>query len=211
MSENEEYIGILKIDPSLYKKRFGLENRGTESFLYDEQSPFFSEEERLTSFEIGEIEKWGPYIVDLLSARGTSKIQKRFHDCARGQEVPKSANEQIIVKLVHQALAMGGLYSSPEQESSNSFISVDKFPANDIDEISLTILCDLLRGIRAEMSLRTCKKIQQYWRRLDDGFPDAEDGYHDDEMSVIADDLASDSDDFARSGEDGWFYDDKDD
>lgn len=106
---------------------------------------------------------------------------------------------------------MGGLYSSPEQESANSFISVDKFPANDIDEISLTILCDLLRGIRAEMSLRTCKKIQEHWRRLDDGFPDAEEGAFDDEMSVIANDLASDSDDFARSGEDGWFYDDKDD
>jgi len=211
MSDDQEAIGILKVLPDLYKKRFGFENRGSEGFLYDEQIPFFSEEERLTAFEIGEIDKWKPYIVGLLAGRGESKLQTRFHDCACGLENPKSANEQIIVKLVHQALAMGGLYCSPEQENASSFISVKKFPINDIDEVPLTVLGDLLRGIRAEMSLRTSKRIKDYWARSDDVTTDIEDGYMDDEMKVIAGDLASDTEDFARSSEEGWFYDEQDD
>ena len=176
----------------------------------------FSEEQRLTPLELGQIDNWRVELLSLVYRAPKNPKEQLFQDCARGIEDPKSTNEQIIVKLIYQALAMGGFITNEEIETSWSFLEINEFPFNDIDSLVWSPLKDFLRGIRGKMSIISYQQVIAHHDLIDsllfegnDPSPNESD-HANEEYEVIAEEIALYSEDYARSDENGWFYNDDD-
>lgn len=192
-------IRPLGVQPDAYAKVFSRPVYSTISNL-DADEPFFSEDERLSAYEFGEVENWPDQLV-LLLTRKLEPIfdqERSFIECAAGDKPPKTLHEQIIVKLVFQALALGGLFYADEE--LEGFFYSDAEIQNDIHQLSSNLLRKFLRSIGEELSRRkstepeVSKEEQEQMREEDE------------EYERLLADLGSDSDDYGRSSEEGWFY-----
>jgi hypothetical protein len=80
--------------------------------FYEEDGPYFNEEERLSDYEFGEVDRWGDCVFRILSIEDNERSIEEWNlvQCLVGAQVPNTAFEQALVKLVYQALALGGLH-----------------------------------------------------------------------------------------------------
>ena len=72
--------------------------------------PYFNEDERLTDAELTEIENWPGTVNELFERKESKEAKDRFLLCLSGVVEPETSTEKIVAKLIHQALAMGGLH-----------------------------------------------------------------------------------------------------
>lgn len=73
---------------------------------------YFADEERLSEYELKTVEEMPPSLVQSLSNPPDVKISNEERDlraCVCGAREPRAIAEQAIVKLVLQALILGGL------------------------------------------------------------------------------------------------------
>jgi hypothetical protein len=109
-------INVLGLDIFVgsYSDVFDLnrEKGNDSSSFHEEQGPYFNERERLSDVEFGEVDRWGDCVSRILSTenRARSIEERNLIRCVIGAQRPNTAFEQAIVKLVYQALALGGLH-----------------------------------------------------------------------------------------------------
>ena len=230
MSATRTYkISSVGIDTKAFAQRFcrdphpigGLIDQSGD--LLDKNKSYFNENERLTAAEISEIEDWPDTVNELFDSKGSKGARDHFLRCLREAVEPETSTERIVNKLIHQALAMGGLHCHlGENESAKPQIPSDQ-PSNDILDLKALPLRLFLEEVKKEMSKNRRKEWQEaiwqlaheenlslsreyeLWDDLEGAYRDAQDA----EVEYRKE-LYSDADGYANSGEEGWFYDDED-
>lgn len=203
-------IGNISIRPDAYAQRFHRKNHHSLEVSDTEEGPYFSEEERLSTFEIGEIDDWPTSLIELFDRKPKNQAEENFQNCMRGEATPKTLSEQIIVKLIYQALALGGLHCSLEEGYfAGPYPFKDNNPANDIEHLNTHRLRDILSEFQNEMSELVGGRVRILRDNVDNDEQIGTGGEMDDstlETQQISEDITSDSEDHARSDAEGWFY-----
>ena len=143
-------IGQLGIITNKYAETFNRE-RHLKKYLCDENgAPYFSDHERLSAYEIGKLDKWSEPFINCLTDGPKNEEEVFFTECAKGERVPRTISEQIINKLVYQALALGGLHYRSPYDYEDDYNMGD--PLNDIDglsdgELSVVIVIGTITGL----------------------------------------------------------------
>jgi|TARA_B100000315_G_C14394088_1_gene503405 hypothetical protein len=141
-------IGQLGVKPNNYADIFYRE-RHLWKYFCDENEPYFSDAHRLSAYELGELENWSDSFISCLKSGPKNETEKAFIECAIGDCTPKTISEQIILKLVYQALALGGLHCRFLEPEEGDYDIGD--PLNDIDGMAEGTLRSFLFSIREKM------------------------------------------------------------
>lgn len=184
----------------------------------DKEQSYFGEEERLTAAELNEIENWPDTVNDLFLGKESKEAKVHFLRCSRGEVEPETPTEIIITKLIHQALAMGGLHCPIGGDDTPNLHFPRDLPLNDIVDLKALPLRKFLLGAQMEMAKYAKKEWEQTWElsiqsdmkiELEDieYVREHEESWH----AEIGSELAEDAACYANSDEEGWFYIDDDD
>jgi hypothetical protein len=103
-------ISSLGIDTNAFVQRFPRGRHPVGDLKDKSYFSYFDETERLTAEELIEIETWPNTVNDLFDRKGSKDAKNHFLRCSRGEVEPETPIEILITKLIHQALAMGGLH-----------------------------------------------------------------------------------------------------
>ena len=181
-----------------YSKFFRPEH---DDHAYNEKlEPYFREYERLSAFEFGEFEETGDHFALLLTGARTPSgaTDNAFLDCVAGRREPATFLEQIIVKLVYQALAMGGLH----HDGSNGGSEYSETACiNDISQMTSLDLRLFLRFV-GEKAASLCEVLEDE----DDEEYDQEILEYEANQREIYNDIAEETDE-NRDDYEGWVYD----
>jgi hypothetical protein len=148
LTEWIKVMGRIDIDLEIYEKM--LQNRSVDIWtLIADSLPIFSEGERLSDFEFKEVEKWpASKIHSLLGSKNPMNEEERnFRACAEGLRKPETISEQAIVKLIFQALFIGGI----DPSLTYSWRYDEPKELNDIRHLSSSLLRDFLASIIDDM------------------------------------------------------------
>lgn len=208
MSANKTYkISSVGIDAKAYAQRFYREPHPLLD-LRDNNKDYFSLEERLTTAELKLIESWPNTVSELFEHNQSAEAKDHFLRCIRSAIEPETSTERIVSKLIHQALAMGGLHLQ------NSYPPIpDSQPPNDINNLKVLPLRSFLLGVQKEMAKYANKEFEQTTsEEFESSQHDLKEGYREmrDATAEIQNELSSDAVNYAISNEEGWFYDDED-
>jgi hypothetical protein len=222
-------ITRLGIEPEAYIKIFRRVPHAI-SQLSDENEVYFGANERLNVAELTEVETWPNTVGELFEGHENADAKKHFLRCTRGTLKPQTSTETIVVKLIYQALAMGGLNCIlGEDETANPMIP--KRPLlNDVNELRAIPLRSFLLEVKKQMTNYSQEKwlgaisskaheenqagdkIMEYELYQNEELDDLNEG-RDEMMEIqaeIQDEISSYAEGLASSDEDGWFYDDED-
>jgi hypothetical protein len=188
----------------IYRKIFPRPEHDTYSYAEEDQA-YFGDEARLSAFEFGELENYGDQFTPLLM-KGflpQTEVEEAFCACVAGRQAPKSLPEAIFVKLLYQALAMGGLhYDGSEGEFRHNEVKC----ANDIGSISSFALKDVLHS---------ATELAEFYSLVvtsdsDDLEDEEEDSEERQEQRELEDDIYDELNEYmewaGNSGDEGWFY-----
>ena len=206
-------ISRLGIEINAYVRRFPR-NSHSVSQLNDKKRPYFGEGARLTNEELSEIKNWPDTVKKLITKEGGARAKDNFLMCIRSAIDPETSTERIVLKLIYQALSLGGLHC----RKGGIFLKIRRdSPSNDIFELQAIPLRTFLLGAQKEMAEHSenlsHQDLDDYYKNIevwanDFDYEGADDWYA--EIAEIQDDLSSDAEDFARNKEEGWFYPDDD-
>jgi hypothetical protein len=209
-------ISSLGIDTNAFVQLFPRE-RHSVGDLRDNVQSYFGDRERLTTSELMEIENWPDTVNDLFVDKGIKGAKDNFLRCSRGDVGPETPIEKIITKLIHQALAMGGLHCLICGDETPIFHFPRDLPLNDIVDLKALPLRKFLLEAQKEMVEYAKKEWEQTFGlamqlEMKIGLEDSEYIREDEEryQAEVSSDLASDAECFANSNEEGWFYSDSD-
>ena len=135
---------------------------------------YFDDEERLSEYELKTVEEMLPSLVQSLSNPPDEKIsneERSLRACVCGAREPRTIAEQAIVKLVFQALILGGLDDRLGSTAIHYYES-DSAPKNDIKHLSSKSLRDFLVSVGMCMSdiQSGAKAIREHDERADREF-----------------------------------------
>lgn len=147
-------VSRLGIDTKSYAYRFQREPHFI-GFLRDKDQSYFNVFERLTDTEVTEIENWPKTVSELYDGEEYKRAKGHFLRCLRGQVEPETSTEFIVTKLIHQALAMGGLHCGNAVVGSVVPEFPQDLPENDICELRALPLRSFLFEIKDEMAGHT--------------------------------------------------------
>jgi hypothetical protein len=153
-------ISQLGIDTKAFKKLFPRD-RHFVGDLRDKGQPYFGDEERLTTRELMEIENWPDTVNDLFVDKGMKAAKDHFRRCLRGDVEPETSIEKIITKLIHQALAMGGLHCPIGGDEAPNFHFPRDLPLNDIVDLKALPLRRFLLWVQKVMAKYAKKEWEQ--------------------------------------------------
>jgi len=209
LSANKTYkFSGVGIDAKAYAQRFYREPHPLLD-LKDSNKDYFSLEERLTTAELKLIESWPSTVSELFEHNQSVEAKDHFLRCIRSAIEPETSTERIVSKLIHQALAMGGLHLQ------KSYPPIpDSQPPNDINNLKALPLRSFLLGVQKEMAKYANKEFEQstleefesYQHDLNGGYREMQEA-----QAEISKELYSYADDYVRSDDEGWFYDDDED
>lgn len=210
-------ISRLQIIPMAYAERFRSPEYKTDKTT-DEEQPFFTEWERLSYSEKEEMELWPDTISELFEMYSNKKDKMAFLSCIQGKRKPSTSIDRIVAKLIHQALAMGGLYAAFNGVVVAPNSEAGELPANDIGSLKMerlkAVLLEIQWGIYKTVSKRIRPSPQEVAQKtsLDDEYEHNEAIRESHEATEdIFEELSHQSESFAASNEEGWFYPDDDD
>ena len=145
------------IDASAYAYRFQREPHAAYD-LVEEIEPYFKKSERLTAEEISEIEKWPDTVSELFGRDESKGTKDHFLKCLRGVVDPETPTERICTKLIHQALAMGGLHCRMGEHEYAASQLPEVPPSNDVVNLKTRPLRSFLLGVQKDMSELVCQR-----------------------------------------------------
>ena len=157
-------IGFIEVDPALYIEKFGSSGVNSNFGIYAGMEEGFCEDVRLSAFETGVLDDWPTSLTALIFGNAKNESERDFQQCVRGLQEPKTIHEQIVVKLVYQALSIGGLFYIQN-------ISIDSFEGdlkhlksveNDIDQMPYGGLREFLIFLRDEIYSVADKKLKRF-------------------------------------------------
>ena len=123
---------------------------------------YFADEERLSEYELKTVEEMPPSLVQSLSNPPDVKIsneERNLRACVCGAREPRTIAEQAIVKLVLQALILGGL-DDRLGSSTIHYYETDPAPENDIKHLSSKSLRDFLVSVgKCMMEIKSGAKV----------------------------------------------------
>jgi hypothetical protein len=150
-------VGRLKINLGKYAYRFQREPHFAASLL-DRDKPYFRSNERLTPEEIVEVESWPSTVNEMFVGQENKRARDHFLLSLRGVSEPGTSTEKIVNKLIHQALAMGGLHCELDYKTGLNVIPRIP-PSNDIIPFKVLTLKKFLLEVRNE----TASHLSEYW------------------------------------------------
>jgi uncharacterized protein YifE (UPF0438 family) len=193
-------IDLDRTSVEIYSSKFFRSEHDDHAYN-EELEPYFREYERLSVFEFGEFEETGDHFALLLSGARTPSgaADNDFLDCVAGRREPATFLEQIIVKLVYQALAMGGLHhdgsdGGPEYSETACI--------NDIAQMTSPNLRLFLRFV-GQKAASLCEVQEDE----DDEEDDQEQLEYEANQREIYNHIAEETDE-NRDDYEGWVYDD---
>lgn len=158
---------------------------------------YFKQPERLTLVEQKTIEGWPSNVNDFFDRVENKDAKIRFLRCLCGFAEPETTEETIVVKLVYQALALGGLHSAADLGEMKSL----KTPANDIQEMKHSAMRTFL--------LRVQQAMDDAWMANAEGdFIEEYNAYYDDyfDTGSAPDPRWSENEQLAGTNEESFFY-----
>ncbi len=114
-----------------------------------ERGFYFADEERLSEHELKIVEEMPPSLVKSLSNPPELIVhdeERNLRTCVCGAKEPRTIAEQAIVKLVLQALVLGGL-DNRLGSTTIYYYEIDTAPENDIKHLSSISLRDFLVSV----------------------------------------------------------------
>jgi hypothetical protein len=204
-----------------WKERYSKRLSNSASDDFEEISCDFSEEERLSAYEFGEVEASAESVSLLLEGACPPGdiMEASLLRAMYGNAEPKTILEVGIVKLVHQAmvLATGALSAEELFDDDGDVLNSEELSRdttdlyyNDISDLSSEglrlVFYEIIENILIQRAENSEPEIDDDEDEVDEVDEVDSEGDAADEM--LREELMDSSDEYSRSHSDGWFYDD---